>query len=103
MIRSFSLGVAIALGLLACKDSAVPSDTAARTCGGIADKPCDAGSYCKLPMGSCGGADIQGTCESIPQVCTDDFTPVCGCDHKTYSNACRAAMAQVSIDHAGEC
>jgi hypothetical protein len=37
------------------------------------------------------------------RMCTADWTPVCGCDGKTYSNACNAKAAGVSAFTAGEC
>jgi hypothetical protein len=38
-----------------------------------------------------------------PRMCTMDWNPVCGCDGKTYSNACSANAAGVSVFTAGEC
>src|SRR6185503_18067337 len=45
-------------------------------CGGIAGGPCAAGEFCRLPEGEC-CCDIQGACEVIPDVCTEEFAPVC--------------------------
>lgn len=73
-------------------------------CGGIAGFGCAAGLYCAfLPEAQCGAADQSGTCRAIPQVCTEEFAPVCGCNDKTYPNACSAAREGVSVVKTGEC
>jgi hypothetical protein len=77
----------------------------APSCGGIAAIEC-AGTdqYCDFPLAThCGSGDQSGTCKVKPQGCTTDYTPVCGCDDHTYSNACSAAAAGVSIQATGEC
>jgi hypothetical protein len=73
-------------------------------CGGYPAVQCEAGSYCAIEKGQCRViADITGSCRKKPEICTLDYTPVCGCDNKTYANACRAAAAGVSVASEGEC
>ena len=74
-------------------------------CGGIAGGQCAADEYCAYELGQCPEdvADLQGKCAKKPEICTEDFTPVCGCDGNTYSNACKAAAAGVSVKQEGEC
>jgi len=71
-------------------------------CGGIAGIGCNDGEYCRYPDGDC-CCDFQGVCEEMPEVCTEEFNPVCGCDAETYGNRCQAAAAGVSVDYEGEC
>ena len=62
---------------------------------------CGESSYCFFEYGLC--SSEEGVCAQRPEVCTNIWDPVCGCDGVTYSNACLAAMAGVSVDYAGEC
>jgi hypothetical protein len=75
-----------------------------KSCGGLLGTPCGEGEYCNFaPDAMCGAADQTGTCSAIPEVCTEEYAPVCGCDDKTYGNACEAASAGVSVASKGEC
>jgi hypothetical protein len=73
-------------------------------CGGIAGLQCSAGSFCNYaPEAQCGAADRTGVCTILPEACTADYTPVCGCNDRTYGNACTANADGVSVLHEGEC
>ncbi len=65
---------------------------------------CEDRIFClRSPVGSCGRTDVPGVCTVKPEVCPLIFRPVCGCDGKTYGNACAAWYAGASIDYEGAC
>jgi hypothetical protein len=79
-------------------------DAEGAMCGGIAAIGCPSGLYCQQPVGQCLEVmDGAGTCQPQPEVCTQQYEPICGCDGKTYGNACTAAGAGVSVAATGEC
>jgi hypothetical protein len=71
-----------------------------------APSACAANQYCYYtPDQDCGRSDAAGKCTEIPRgvSCSTASGPVCGCDGKTYDNACEAAVAGMSVDHTGAC
>jgi hypothetical protein len=77
--------------------------TLGETCDGIAALRCEEGLWCEHPAGECNMADGAGMCAKAPEICTQDYQPVCGCDGKTYSNDCMRRIEKVQLDHIGEC
>ncbi len=73
---------------------------------GVCDLPCEAneecggGFFCQRALGECAGS---GVCRVSFQMCTMEFDPVCGCDGRTYSNACVAQSQGASVAATGEC
>ncbi len=75
-------------------------------CGGFGGDAfsCDPGEFCNYTLEAmCGAADASGICAPIPQGCTDNYDPVCGCDGETYGNTCEANAASVAVIHEGAC
>ncbi len=74
------------------------------TCGGLQGLKCTADQYCNFPASAqCGATDQTGKCAPKPQLCTEIYAPVCGCDGMTYSSDCVAAGAGISVAKTGEC
>ena len=73
-------------------------------CGGLGGITCPRGEYCNYPLSArCGITDQGGTCAPIPDGCTAQYDPVCGCDGETHSNACMAAAKGVAVMSEGAC
>lgn len=76
----------------------------------VTDRPCtsageicDDDEFCLFATGQCDNPGASGVCTERPQVCTEEFAPVCGCDDVTYSNACNAFAAGTSVLTVGPC
>lgn len=73
-------------------------------CGARAGDTCSDNEYCAYVAGdSCGATDAQATCKPRPAECIAEDAPVCGCDGKTYANACEAAKAGMGVKQDGPC
>jgi hypothetical protein len=74
-----------------------------QTCAGIGNLQCPAGQACQFPLDQCNTPDLAGVCVEVPETCSKQGPPFCGCDGKTYANDCERRAAGVSLQATGEC
>lgn len=105
--RRLLLTAALALGSLAAAAPprrGIGEAAAARGCKANAD--CAADEFCARLFGRC---EEKGICEARPKAedCRErghiHVKPVCGCDGKSYDNACLAAVEAVNVKSEGKC
>ena len=84
--------------------SLAPSVTETLFALGVGDRVVAVSDYCDYPPEMrCGITDGSGVCRDIPEACTTQYDPICGCDNNTYGNACEAASKGIAVSSKGAC
>jgi hypothetical protein len=83
-----------------------PGDASGPACGGFAGLRCPSPDtmFCDYAdEAACGVGDATGVCTPRPDACTKDCPGACGCDGKSYCNACEANRAGTDVNPRGVC
>lgn len=91
------ISLCLASSFVACK-----REKTTILCGGGEEFSCPTGMFCDLGK-RCGGIDKYGECHYIPDSCPAEDQAVCGCNDQTYTNACYANAAAISVAYQGSC
>src|SRR5215813_10145801 len=93
---------ALVLVALAACHRAPPPHANGTACSATSE--CASLSRCDFRPDLCGTGRTPGTCTPRPNLCSDRYDPICGCDGKIYPNACAAEVAGVDFDiNGGAC
>ncbi len=69
----------------------------------LQENSCGTSEFCAFNLGTCGHLPQPGFCQPKPKSCPETKAPVCGCDGRTYNNACEAFRAGVSVSFDAPC